>query len=228
MTSQVTGNSISAFIFDLDGVLVDTAKYHFQAWSAMARSIDILLDEEDNEKLKGVGRMESLDYILGKDNRSLSQNDREKLAASKNHLYLEFVGRMDATEILPGVSEFLAGARTAGLLLCVGSGSKNAEMVLKRIQLRGMFDAVCDGNDISHSKPHPEIFQKCCSVLGIAPSKAVVFEDAYSGIEAANAAGCHSVGIGTPENLGNAELCFPGFEHLHYLHILQGLNKESQ
>jgi beta-phosphoglucomutase len=203
--------SIKAFIFDLDGVLVDTAKYHFLAWRKLADKLGISLTEKDHESLKGLGRMESLQYILGRGKLELDQQRMEDLAALKNSWYLDYVASMSSEEFLPGVREFLNSARQAGIMLAVGSGSKNASHVLNLIGLDSFFSVICDGNDITHSKPNPEIFTFCCQKLGIDPKKTVVFEDALSGIQAAHAAGCMTIGVGDPVTLHEADQCIPGF-----------------
>lgn len=219
---------IRAFIFDLDGVLVDTARYHFQAWSRLAMTMDIDLTTKDNENLKGVGRMESLDYILSLRSLQLKHEEKQALMARKNAWYLDLINHMTKEEVLPGVTDFLGDARSMGIALAVGSGSKNAVTVLERTGLMPHFDTVRDGNHITRSKPDPEIFLKCCEALVIDPITAVVFEDAFTGIQAAQAAGCHAVGVGEPEALFNAELCIHGFLKLSVQDLIEKLNLKSE
>ena len=214
---------ISAFIFDLDGVLVDTAKYHFSGWQKLGEQLGINLDEKDNDKLKGVGRIESLQYILDKGGLTRSEKEMEELAARKNGWYLDAVNGMSPDEILPGVIPFLEQARQLGIALAVGSGSKNATFVLDKIGIASLFTVITDGSMTSQSKPHPEVFSSTCISLGLHPSECVVFEDAPSGIEAAHSAGCYAVGIGSKEVLGAAELCVPGFEDVTPTAIIQQL-----
>lgn len=216
--------SITAFIFDLDGVLVDTAKYHFLAWQKLGKKLGITLTKKDHEALKGVGRMESLQYILKTGKLVLDQHHKEDLAALKNNWYLDYVASMSPEEVLPGVRKFLERAKQSGIRLAVGSGSKNASYVLDHIGLDSYFTAVCDGNDIAHSKPHPEIFTCCCHKLDAAPEQTVVFEDAISGIQAAHAAGCLAVGIGDPVSLSEANQCIPGFLNISPTDIIHSFS----
>jgi len=197
---------IEAFIFDLDGVIVDTAVYHFDSWKQLAALHNFEIPESLHEDLKGLGRMESLDKVLVYKNGDTSQKEMVELARVKNDMYLDNISHISEGDTLPGVIEFLQKAKSAGLKLAVGSGSKNARPILKRLGITGMFDAICDGTDITMSKPDPEIFQCACKAVSVEPSRAIVFEDATSGVEAAKACGTYTVGLGDPEILNKADI----------------------
>jgi beta-phosphoglucomutase len=207
---------IKACLFDLDGVIVDTAKYHFIAWKEMAAELGFDFSEDDNELLKGVSRMRSLEILLniGK----ITRTDEEKLvlAERKNKRYLEYVYRMTEDEILPGVARFLNDLRSNGMLIALGSASKNAMLILDRIHLKEQFDAIVDGNAVSKAKPDPEVFLKGAELLRVEPSECLVFEDAQAGIEAALNGRMHVIGVGSPHNLSYADHCIPGFKKIDY------------
>ena len=203
---------IEACLFDLDGVVVDTAKYHFIAWKALAEELGFEFTLEDNERLKGVSRMQSLEILLEIGNLRVSDREKLAMAEKKNALYVNYIEKMTPEETLPGVEQFLQELRTAGIRIALGSASKNAPMILERIQLSGMFDAIVDGNSITEAKPNPEVFLKGAEKLGVLPENCVVFEDAIAGIEAAQNANMYSVGIGDPETLGFADMVIPGFD----------------
>ncbi len=205
---------IEAFIFDLDGVIVDTAKYHFLAWKNLAESLDIPFTIEDNERLKGISRFDSLEIILQLGNRNLSAHEKNVLAVQKNTEYVEFIKKMTAKEILPGVVEFLDSSKKSGLKIALGSASKNAPLILERLNIEDYFDVIIDGNTISKSKPNPEVFLKGAEALNIPPENCVVFEDAQAGVEAAKAANMKCVGIGVPEVLSQADFVLPGFKNI--------------
>jgi beta-phosphoglucomutase len=196
-------------IFDLDGVIVDTAKYHFMAWRRLAKELGFEFTLEDNEALKGVSRMASLEILLSKGGISVSEQDKELLATRKNSWYVEFISGMKPDEILPGSVNFLRNLRDEGIFTAIGSASKNAGTILNGIGLREMFDVIIDGNKISKAKPDPEVFLKGAEEMKLSPSQCVVFEDARAGIEAAIAGGMKCVGVGSPELLGRADLVIP-------------------
>ncbi len=193
-----------ALIFDLDGVIVDTAHYHFIAWQRLAKELGITFTEKENERLKGVSRMRSLEIILEIGDVSLSPEKMEGLATKKNAWFVEYVEAIKPEEIFLGVKEMITNLRSKGYKIALASSSKNAEMVLRLLQIKNLFDAVVDGTMITHSKPDPEIFLLAASRLGIDPSQCVVFEDAEAGVEAAIAAGMKCVGVGSAEQLGKA------------------------
>lgn len=195
---------IKACIFDLDGVIVDTAKFHYLAWRRLAQELGFDFTEEDNERLKGVSRMDSLNILLEIGGVELDDDKKEELAKNKNEWYVELILEMDEKEILPGTTEFLTMLKEAGLKISLGSASKNAKMILKKINLLHMFDCIIDGTDISKAKPDPEVFLLGANALNVDPSECVVFEDAVSGVEAAISAGMYVIGIGTKETLHRA------------------------
>ncbi|MDD3736140.1 MAG: beta-phosphoglucomutase [Bacteroidales bacterium] len=196
-------------IFDLDGVIVDTAKYHFMAWRRLAKELGFTFTLEDNEALKGVSRMASLEILLNKGGIHVSEEEKARLAARKNGWYVEFISGMTPDEILPGSIKLLRALRRKGILTAIGSASKNAGTILDRIGLRPMFDAIIDGNKIHKAKPDPEVFLRGAEEMNLPPSSCVVFEDAQAGIEAAIAGGMKCVGVGSPELLGRADLVIP-------------------
>jgi beta-phosphoglucomutase len=197
---------VKGFLFDLDGVLVDTARYHYQAWKKLADRLNIPFTEKDNERLKGVSRMRSLDIILELGNRNLSQEEKEKLAAQKNADYVGYISNMPADDILPGALEFLEEAKKRDIKIALGSASKNAITILNRLNIAGYFDAIITGNEVSKAKPDPEVFLKGAAALGLNPGECVVFEDAAAGVQAALSCGMKCIGIGAKEVLGEASL----------------------
>ena len=203
---------IEACIFDLDGVIVDTARYHFIAWRALAEELGFTFTEEDNEQLKGVSRMQSLEILLSIGGKQFPEKEKQAMAQRKNRLYVSYIEKMTANEILPGVREFLQELRSKSIKVALGSASKNTPIILERIQLWRMFDAVVDGNSVSQAKPNPEVFLKGAEWLRVQPEYCVVFEDAIAGIEAARNARMYCVGIGKPQTLGMADFVIPGFD----------------
>lgn len=195
---------IRGAVFDLDGVIVDTAKYHYQAWKELARSLGFEFTERANERLKGVSRMRSLDILLEVGSIDPDSVDREKLADEKNRRYVELLSRIDESAVLGGAREYLAELRSRGVATALGSASKNARLILEKLDLSREFDAVVDGNAVSAAKPDPEVFLKGAQELGIDPAECVVFEDSLAGIEAARRAGMAAIGVGTPETLPGA------------------------
>lgn len=202
-------NAIQGVIFDLDGVIVDTAHYHYLAWKKLAAELGIELTIEDNERLKGVSRIRSLEIILEIGGISLPAAEVERLANKKNSWFVDFIEKMSADEIFPGVKTLLADLRRLGLKVALASSSKNAKRVIELLQISPLFDTVVDGTMIVHSKPDPEIFLLAASRLGLEPDHCVVFEDAEAGVEAAVRAGMRCVGIGKVEQLGMANMVIP-------------------
>lgn len=195
-----------ACIFDLDGVLVDTAVYHYQAWKKLANSLGFDFTEAQNEQLKGVNRMRSLDMILQWGGVEKSAAEKETLAAQKNEQYVAMIQKMTVAEVLPGALELLTTLKAAGIKIALGSASKNSSLILERTELAHFFDAIVDGNSVSSSKPDPEVFLKAAELLNAAKENCVVFEDALAGVQAAIAADMMVVGIGNPENLPGAQV----------------------
>ncbi|WP_058301234.1 beta-phosphoglucomutase [Gorillibacterium timonense] len=200
---------LKACLFDLDGVLVDTAKYHYLAWRRLAEELGFPFTQEDNERLKGVSRMASLDILLSIGGMTLAPDEKEALAAKKNGWYVEMISRMDESEILPGALDFLKACREAGLKVALGSASKNSSIILTNTGLTPYFDAIIDGTKTQAAKPDPEVFLLGAEALGVSPAECVVFEDAEAGIEAARRGGMRSVGIGSPTILNKADLVVP-------------------
>jgi len=207
--------TIKACIFDLDGVIVDTAVYHYKAWKRLANSLGFDFTEEQNEKLKGVSRVRSLELILQWGGITKTPAEQETLATQKNTWYVDMISHMTPTEILPGAKEFVLACRDAGLKTALGSASKNSMMILEKINIVGMFDAVIDGNKVSKPKPDPEVFLKGAEAVGIAPANCVVFEDAIAGVEAALAGGMKAIGIGSPAVLKEADLVVSGLDKMN-------------
>ena len=207
-------NNIKACIFDLDGVIVDTAVYHYKAWKRLANELGFDISEEQNEKLKGVSRMRSLELILQWGGITKTEAEQEELATKKNGWYVEMISHMTPAEILPGAKEFLETCRAAGLKTALGSASKNSMTILDKINLAYLFDAVIDGNHVSKPKPDPEVFLKGAEALNVMPADCVVFEDAIAGIEAAINGGMKAVGIGSPKVLTEADLVVSGLNEM--------------
>lgn len=197
-------------LFDLDGVIVDTAKYHYLAWKDLAEELGINFTEKDNERLKGVSRVRSFEIILEIGGRTMSEEDKEAYCTKKNTVYLGYINQLREDEVLPGVKDFLTHAREQGYKLALGSASKNAPLILDKLNLTEMFDEIIDGTKVSKAKPDPEVFKKGAEELGIPYDQCIVFEDAAAGVEAAHNGGMKAVGIGTPENLPGAEIHIPG------------------
>ena len=185
-----------AFIFDLDGVIVDTAKYHFIAWQKIAQELGIEFTPEHNEDLKGVSRVRSLDIILELGKINASQEDKNKWLIQKNDDYLSYLVNMDQSEILPGVLPILQFLKEKKQAIALGSASKNARPILEKTGIIHYFDAIVDGNDVTNAKPDPEVFLQAAKLLNVRPENAIVFEDSVAGIQAANVANMTSVGIG--------------------------------
>lgn len=206
-----------AAIFDLDGVIVDTAKYHYLAWKRLANELGFDFTETDNERLKGVSRVRSLEILLEIGGLTLDAEAKAQLAARKNDWYVDYIRKMDASEILPGAAEYLQRIRAKGIKTALGSASKNAPLILERLGISSLFDAIVDGNVVSKAKPDPEVFLCAANQLGISPASCIVFEDAEAGVEAARRAGMRTVGIGKPDVLRDADVIIPGLFTLEIL-----------
>jgi beta-phosphoglucomutase len=212
---------VKGCIFDLDGVIVDTARYHFIAWKELANELGFEFSEKDNERLKGVSRMRSLDILLEIGDLDFPQEKKEELAKKKNENYRSYILKMTPDEILPGAMEFIKEVKENNILTAVGSASKNAMTILDRLQLTSWFDAIVDGTKVSKAKPDPEVFLKGAEELKLQPADCVVFEDAEAGVEAALRGGMKCVGIGSPENLGKAHLVIPGLHKMNMQKLSQ-------
>lgn len=217
-----------ACIFDLDGVLVDTAVYHYKAWKQLANSLGFDFTHAQNEQLKGVNRMRSLDMILKWGGIEKTVAEREELASLKNSWYVAMISKMTTAEVLPGSLELLQELKQHGIKIALGSASKNSALILERTELSHFFDAIIDGNAVSTSKPDPEVFIKAAELLGTTNSNCVVFEDALAGVQAAIAAGMAVVGIGTAENLPGAQLVIKDLSEITIAEISALKNQETE
>ncbi|MGA8855329.1 MAG: beta-phosphoglucomutase [Christiangramia sp.] len=216
-----------AFIFDLDGVIVDTAKFHFLAWRKLANDLGFDFTEEQNEQLKGVSRVESLKRILKWGDMELAEDEFQRQMAMKNENYLSYVDKMDSNEILPGVEKVLDYLREQKIPFALGSASKNARPILKKIDLYDKFDAIVDGTDVSKAKPDPEVFLIAADKLKVRPQDCVVFEDSVAGVQAANIGEMTSIGIGEENVLNEADHVFTDFTEIDLKFIDKLLKKEK-
>ncbi len=204
-----------AIIFDLDGVIVDTAKYHFIAWKKIADELGIPFSQKENELLKGVSRVKSLDIILAWDNRQISDAKKEELLTQKNQHYLKLIMRLQPEDMLPGIQELLRTLKHEKIPFALGSASKNARKILKALKIEDLFTAIVDGNDVSKAKPDPEVFLLAAKKMNKAPENCIVIEDAQAGIEAAKNAGMYSIGIGDEQILAQADIVLPETKYLN-------------
>jgi len=200
---------IKAVIFDLDGVIVDTVPAHYIAWKTIADELGIAFDKEQNEQLKGVSRIQSMEKILALGQVSKTAEEVLELTEKKNKIYVDIISEMTPDDILPGVVNFLEMLETQGIPKSIGSASKNTPTILKAVGLTGRFDCIVDGNSVQRSKPDPQVFLKGAEGMGKAPEECVVFEDAISGVQAAKAGGMYCIGVGKTEILGEADLVVP-------------------
>jgi beta-phosphoglucomutase len=210
----------AACIFDLDGVIVDTARYHFLAWKRLTDQLGIHFTEEDNERLKGVSRMASLEIILGIGNRKVNERQKQEYATLKNSWYIDYISKMTPDEVLPGCLTFIEELRNANVRVAIGSASKNTPMILERVGIRDLFDAIADGNIVREAKPNPEVFIKAAEMVGIKPGKCVVFEDAVAGVQAALNAGMMCIGVGSPKILRKAHFVVPGLNEMNLAKLI--------
>lgn len=211
---------IAACIFDLDGVIVDTARYHFLAWKKLTDRLGIHFTEEDNERLKGVSRMASLEIILEIGNLKIDDTTKLEYAALKNKWYKDLISKMTPAEILPGSLDFIKELKAENIRVAIGSASKNTPLILKRVGILDLFDAVADGNIVSKAKPDPEVFLKAAEMVNVKPGNCVVFEDAIAGIQAALNAGMMCIGVGSPRILTEAHFVVPGLKEMNLEKLL--------
>jgi beta-phosphoglucomutase len=217
--------SIKAFIFDLDGVLTDTAEYHYRGWKRLADEEGIPFTREDNEALRGIPRRESLMLILK--GRKHPEVKILEMMERKNRYYLEFIRDISAKDLLPGARELLEEIREAGLKSALGSASKNASEVVERLGIASLLDAISDGHSVERQKPAPDLFLHAAAQLGLSPTECVVLEDAEAGIEAARAGGFGTVGLGPPARVGAADVSFPSLASVHLTDLLRALEPDS-
>jgi len=220
--------NIKACLFDLDGVIVDTAKYHFVAWKRLANELGIDFTKKENEQLKGVSRKDSLELILKWGGVELPNEEKEALMKKKNDWYLEYILKMSSAEILPGITEFLDALQGKGIKIGLGSASKNATMILEQIDLIEYFEVIIDGNKVVNGKPHPEVFLKGAAGLGVLPAQCVVFEDAEKGIEAAKEGGMMAIGVGEEGSLIHAHHVIQNFENFQFDQLIKILKDKTQ
>jgi beta-phosphoglucomutase len=198
----VPDHEIRAVIFDLDGVITDTAEFHYLGWQRLADEEGIAFDREANEALRGLSRRESLEAMLG--DREVAEDDLQRMMDRKNGYYVDSLAQMGPQDALPGAVELVDAARDRGLSVAIGSSSRNARLVLDKLGLTDRFDAIADGHSVERAKPAPDLFLEAARMLGVAPEACVVVEDAASGVDAALAAGMVAVGVGPPDRVGHA------------------------
>ncbi|WP_019535061.1 beta-phosphoglucomutase [Paenibacillus ginsengihumi] len=203
-----------AVIFDLDGVIVSTDRYHFQAWSELAEQEGIEFNEQINHRLRGVSRMESLEIILEKASRRYTEAEKRELAERKNEMYRSLLAQLTESDLLPGVAQTLAALRERGIKIAIGSSSKNAPVILERIGLAERFDAVADGNGIVSSKPDPEVFLLAASKLALPPEACLVVEDAEAGVVAAKRGGMAAAAVGEARSCKDADYRLESIDQL--------------
>ena len=205
---------MKAFIFDLDGVIVDTAKYHFKSWKIIAKKIGFKLSKTQNELLKGVSREESLNKVLNWGGISINRLEKNKYLEEKNQLYKGFINNLNHMDILPGVNKLINFARNNNIPIALGSASKNAHRILEKLGIKNKFKVIIDGNLTSKSKPHPEVFLRGAEILGINPKNIIVFEDSIAGIEAANKAKMISIAVCAKRKIKNATFNFNSLDDI--------------
>jgi beta-phosphoglucomutase len=209
MTKKTKG-----FVFDLDGVLVDTAKYHYLAWKKFAEEFNYDFTEEENEEFKGVSRKRCLEILLNKVGVEANQDQIDQWLIQKNEDYLSYISEMNPSEVLPGVKDFLDSLKSKGIPMAVGSASKNAVPILEKVELLSYFTDIIDGNKVSKAKPDPEVFVLAAKALHVKAEDTIVFEDAIAGIQAANAAGMLSIGVGDQNVLCEADYNIENFNDI--------------
>jgi beta-phosphoglucomutase len=216
---------IKAFIFDLDGVLTDTAEYHYRGWKRLADEEGIPFTREDNEALRGIPRRESLMLILK--GRTYAEEKIQEMMERKNEYYLEFIRDISPKDLLPGARELLEEIRKAGLKSGLGSASKNAREVVERLGIASLLDAISDGYSVERQKPEPDLFLHASAQLNLSPDECAVVEDAEAGIEAARAGGFRTVGLGPRERVGAADVILPSLASVHLVDLLYALESLS-
>ncbi|MGJ8683337.1 MAG: beta-phosphoglucomutase [Nonlabens sp.] len=216
-----------AFIFDLDGVIVDTAKFHFIAWQRLAASLGINFTEHENEQLKGVSRVNSLKKILEWGNKEISPELFQAKMDQKNEEYLELIETLDVNDIMPGVHDFLLELKKQDQPIALGSASKNARPILEKLGIKDLFQVIVDGTNVTKAKPDPEVFLCACEQLGYSAQESIVFEDSVAGVQAANTAGMISIGLGEQDILHEADEVFSHFTDMPQDYINTLLSKKK-
>jgi beta-phosphoglucomutase len=217
---------IKALIFDFDGVILDTGKYHFQSWEILLQKIGLSIEPADDLFLKGAGRMDSLEYLLRKGQLQLPNYQKRVLTDEKNRIFLNLISHLTKEDLLPGVNELIEQARSLDFQLAVGSGSKNARRILEDLGIASLFDVIQDANDVAFPKPHPEIYQLVCSKLKLHPAETLVIEDSSKGVASAIATGCYILGLGDPEYLEGANLIAPDLSNIKLDDLLQNVSRD--
>ncbi|HYK72702.1 MAG TPA: beta-phosphoglucomutase [Pseudoneobacillus sp.] len=219
---------LQAFIFDLDGVITDTAEYHYLAWKQLGEDLGILFTREFNEELKGVSRMDSLEKILALGNRQndFTQEEKEALATKKNEHYVSLIVNITPKDILPGIKELLAAIKAEGYKLGLASVSKNAFAVMDSLGLKNEFDVIVDAATIAKGKPDPEIFLTAAKLLNVDPTACIGIEDAAAGVDSIKGAGMFAVGVGSEETLAKADLIYPSTEKLLLGEIIKAYQEQ--
>jgi beta-phosphoglucomutase len=217
--------TIQGLLFDLDGVLTDTAEFHYRAWKRLAKELKVPFTRKDNEALRGISRRESLLLMLK--GRESSEDQIEEWMERKNRYYLEYIGQIGPENLLPGALALLEEIRTAGLSAGLASSSKNAAMVLSRLGILDLFQAISDGYSVENQKPAPDLFLHAAAGLGLPPARCAVFEDAAAGVQAALEGGFLAVGIGPPERVGQAHVCLPSLDGVHLAGLLPVLEQAA-
>lgn len=197
---------IKGALFDLDGVLVDTAKYHYLAWKRLAADLGFDFSKDDNQRLKGVSRVRSLEILLEIGGIQADEKQKNNWAEQKNTWYVEYLNELDNSALLPGSVEYLNQLSSQGVLIALGSASKNATMILERLHIIPYFDAIIDGNSVQNAKPDPEVFLKGAQSLNLSPKDCAVYEDSLAGVQAAKAGGMYAVGVGNPKEIPGADI----------------------
>jgi beta-phosphoglucomutase len=221
----MNNHKIDAVIFDLDGIITDTAHFHFLAWKQLAEEIGISIDEEFNERLKGISRMDSLELILQEGNRQhdFTSTEKEEMAERKNANYVSYLDELNPEHVLPGIMDLIKSIKAEEIPIGLASVSKNAEKVLKALNLVEAFDYCADASKISKSKPDPEIFLTACKGLNAVPERSIGIEDAVAGVESIKASGMFAVGVG--KNLSKADFQLMSTDQLHWENIKEAFNK---
>lgn len=217
---------IKALIFDFDGVILDTGKYHYQSWEILLQKIGLSIKPEDDLFLKGAGRMDSLEYLLRQGHLQLPNHQKQALTEEKNRIYLDLISHLTKDDLLPGVFALIEEAKCMDFKLAVGSGSKNARKILDKIGVTGLFDVIHDANDVAFPKPHPEIYQLVCSQLELHPAETLVIEDSAKGVESAIATGCYVLGLGDSKYLEGAHLLEPDLSNVKLDDLLQRVSRD--
>jgi beta-phosphoglucomutase len=220
---------MKAVIFDLDGVITDTASYHFKAWKQLAAGLDIEIDEQFNEELKGISRIESLERILAKGNKleQFTAEEIEQLASRKNEEYLELINSISSADILPGILPFLQELKSRSVKIALASASKNAPFILEKLGINHYFDTIVDPSSLEKGKPAPDIFLRAAEQLSVPATECAGIEDAPAGVDAINAAAMVSIGIGSSVQLGKADLVLPSTAELNYEIVEQAWNNHK-